>query len=858
MLGRVHRGRHRVRRRTGQLRVERTGRHQVCGRQRKVRGRRCQKHQRHQLGLCQFGTDCTDCGVRLQVHPSPPPPPSPSPPPATIPRPPPPPSPPSPSPPPPTPPCTDFLEGDRCSQLKGDSHCYVSEANEVYTKLCRHTSRAHNRAAAFVSSGAAVAASQPDAAVAAATSLQRRADRGSAAHSRARHCYGVRPELGLRDALPLHVPRVLPPALAAAARVAAHSAVAAAVAASGTAHSRRRRRRLRRRRRRRRPRRRRRRRRARRRQCRPRASKATGRCLQPPPPPPPRRRAAPTTTTPLTTRSGTCPTDSTAFNRRRVPQPPPSSRRRRRPARRRRRRLVFDFGAAERVVAARQRPLARPDAPAPTTTTWCTLRSIRATRSRNSTWPSSCPTRTPSARCRPCPNISAGLSTRSCAWECGAHAGRHVPLVLAPGSDHHGLQVHHRPRGRHRPGAPAPPPAPPPLYDAHCYGDLLHNTSYSGERIRGFSGTMDITEAGLECLQEPEQAPPWCRARCQCADLHRYTLRKAGGATTADVPYTHNMFKDPQGLCRPRRRTRPVRRRRRRPACRLRRRRRRPRRRRPRRRRPCYRRRRRRRRRRRPPRAPAGDDRLLRDRRRDGRNVSRGGVPPATRNAPRRAAGSCGSHGRSDSCIIVVTEVEASAEAAQLWRRRHQRVGQRPQRRGRHVRRARQRGSAHCTPPSTPPPSPAIARPPMPPSPSVRRAAAFLSWSTAPSRACSIGVGVGLPWLLVLGVAALAFFADGTSARGRILLGRPRCCSRRGAGADFAAGGAKRSAGGRQDPGIILFLARPVGYGRLYCVLRPSGAGRARPRRTVSGLRCERARVSVRFEIFCMLRSTPR
>mgnify|MGYP002834099439 CR=1 FL=1 len=101
------------------------------------------------------------------------------------------------------------------------------------------------------------------------------------------------------------------------------------------------------------------------------------------------------------------------------------------------------------------------------------------------------------------------------------------------------------------PRHPPVPPHPPPLYDAHCYGEPLHNTSYTGDRIRGFSGTMDITEAGLECLQEPECAAVVRSPLPVRNDLHRFTLRKAGGATLADVPRTVTMFKDPQGLCKP-------------------------------------------------------------------------------------------------------------------------------------------------------------------------------------------------------------------------------------------------------------------------------------------------------------------
>ena len=90
----------------------------------------------------------------------------------------------------------------------------------------------------------------------------------------------------------------------------------------------------------------------------------------------------------------------------------------------------------------------------------------------------------------------------------------------------------------HATALPPPPPIPlqpappsqPPLYSDECFEELLNNTAFTGPRIRGFSGSIGISEAGHVCLLHPE-----CHAVTESSFpgesgvSMRYVLREAAG-----------------------------------------------------------------------------------------------------------------------------------------------------------------------------------------------------------------------------------------------------------------------------------------------------------------------------------------
>ena len=100
------------------------------------------------------------------------------------------------------------------------------------------------------------------------------------------------------------------------------------------------------------------------------------------------------------------------------------------------------------------------------------------------------------------------------------------------------------------PRSPPAPPAPPPLYDESCYETVYYNTTYTGARIGGFSGTYGITEAGHACLISPN-----CYAVTESAfpgqtGTLRYVLRQAGGVLVAS-PGSLTIVRSATNLCLP-------------------------------------------------------------------------------------------------------------------------------------------------------------------------------------------------------------------------------------------------------------------------------------------------------------------
>ena len=100
------------------------------------------------------------------------------------------------------------------------------------------------------------------------------------------------------------------------------------------------------------------------------------------------------------------------------------------------------------------------------------------------------------------------------------------------------------------PRSPPPPPSNPPLYDESCYEELYSNTSYTGARIRGFSSTIGITEAGHGCLIDPE-----CYAVTQASfpgsdERKRYILRKSGGSFSS-APGVNTIARSETNKCLP-------------------------------------------------------------------------------------------------------------------------------------------------------------------------------------------------------------------------------------------------------------------------------------------------------------------
>lgn len=80
------------------------------------------------------------------------------------------------------------------------------------------------------------------------------------------------------------------------------------------------------------------------------------------------------------------------------------------------------------------------------------------------------------------------------------------------------------------PLSPPAPPVPPPLYDESCYETRYNDTAYTGPRIRGFSGTIGITEAGHQCLMDPTcYAVTESPFPGQTTGTMRYVLRAQGG-----------------------------------------------------------------------------------------------------------------------------------------------------------------------------------------------------------------------------------------------------------------------------------------------------------------------------------------
>ena len=105
------------------------------------------------------------------------------------------------------------------------------------------------------------------------------------------------------------------------------------------------------------------------------------------------------------------------------------------------------------------------------------------------------------------------------------------------------------------PPPPPPPPSPPkpppvPHLDLACIeGRTYENMTFSGTRIRGFSGAADPAEGVTACMADPDCAVV---TRSEFAlggtDTHRFVLRRANGAMVAQEGSTSYM---PSPQCRP-------------------------------------------------------------------------------------------------------------------------------------------------------------------------------------------------------------------------------------------------------------------------------------------------------------------
>ena len=503
---------------------------------------------------CAYGTDCADCGIRYEMHPSPPPPPSPRPPPATTPSSPPPPGsppPPPPSPPPPTPPCTDFLEGDRCAQLKAEGHCYVSATNEVYTTLCRH-SCAHCTIAPPPGSPPQPPSPPPSPVPPSAPPLpcsDALTELQCTKLKSAGHCYAS----DLNTVYVTHcrytcracfTPPTLPPPSPPPKPPSPPPSPNPGVPWPSP----------------------------------PPPSLPNQPSVPPPGPPPPPSPPPPrpafciegywplfATTAEAAAASPAGTYHNHAFDNKVWYMPDNFA--------------GFQHGGACPGHAALLSPSPPPSPPSPPPPELFVSVPLSAWLPQGSALAHDLTlyadhhymVKFDVDQGHPVAQFDMAFFVPDSYAECMVPP---VPQALGGFVDAQlrvGVQL---PVGTYylclrqeatvtafkyvtihtvavQPQQPPAPPHPPPLYDAQCYSGTMANTSYTGSRIRGFSGSMDITEAGLECLQEPECAAVVMSPLPMRSDLHRFTLRRAGGATLTDVPRTVTIFKDPQGLCKP-------------------------------------------------------------------------------------------------------------------------------------------------------------------------------------------------------------------------------------------------------------------------------------------------------------------